>query len=41
MGADGMSSKEEKAYALNQTGKAHIKIIREQEFIDLVRAVEV
>ena len=41
VGADGMSSKEEKAYALNQTGKAHIKIIREQEFIDLVRAVEV
>lgn len=41
VGADGMSSKEEKAYALNQAGKAHIQIIREQEFIDLVRAVEV
>lgn len=41
VGADGMSSKEEKAYALNQAGKAHIQIIREQEFIDLVRTVEV
>jgi DNA polymerase III subunit epsilon len=41
VGEDGMSSKEEKAYALNQAGKAHIQIICEQDFISLVHAVEV
>ncbi len=36
VGNDGMSRKEEKAYAYNQSGKAHIQIIREAEFMRLV-----
>lgn len=35
VGADGISSKEEKAHALNKLGKGHIQIITEQEFICL------
>lgn len=35
VGDDGMSSKEEKAYALNEEGTADIKIIDEVEFIQL------
>lgn len=41
VGDDGMSTKEEKAYQLNQSGKGHIQIISEQEFISLVHTVEV
>ena len=37
VGADGMSSKEEKAHALNATGTAHIHIVNEQEFLNLLR----
>ena len=37
VGADGMSSKEEKAHELNKSGKAHINIITEQEFICLAK----
>ena len=37
VGADGMSSKEEKAHALNESGKGHIQIISEKEFLDLVK----
>lgn len=37
VGEDGLSTKEEKAYALNAAGKAQIKIIREDEFIRMVR----
>lgn len=36
VGQDGMSSKEEKAQALNQSGKAHIKVISEHEFLALL-----
>ncbi len=36
VGADGMSSKEEKAYALNASGKTHIEIIDEDKFLSLV-----
>lgn len=36
VGDDGMSTKEEKAHALNSSGKANIKIISENEFMDLV-----
>lgn len=36
VGADGMSTKEEKAYALNAAGKAHIEIISEAQFLSLV-----
>lgn len=36
VGDDGMSSKEERAYALNQAGKANIKIIGEKEFFELI-----
>lgn len=36
VGDDGMSTKEESAYALNSAGKAEIKIIGEQEFFDLL-----
>jgi len=36
VGEDGKSSKEEAAELLNQTGKADIKIITEQEFIALI-----
>lgn len=37
VGMDGKSSKEEKAFELNQTGKAQIKIINEKEFIELAK----
>ena len=37
VGADGMSGKEEKAYALNEAGKANIRIIREKEFLELIK----
>lgn len=36
VGADGMSGKEEKAYALNESGKGHIEIIDEDKFLALV-----
>lgn len=36
VGTDGMSSKEEKAYRLNSSGKAHIQIISEAKFISLL-----
>ena len=36
VGDDGMSKKEEKAYELNATGKASIKIIKEHEFLAIV-----
>ena len=37
VGDDGMSTKEEKAYALNASGEADIRIIREVDFLRLVR----
>ena len=36
VGEDGLSSKEEKAYALNEAGNANIKIIGETEFTNLI-----
>lgn len=36
VGADGMSSKEEKAYALNSSGTANITIITESDFLKMV-----
>lgn len=36
VGADGMSGKEEKAHALNESGKARIEIIDEDKFLALV-----
>lgn len=36
VGQDGMSTKEEKAQALNQSGKAHINVISEHEFLALL-----
>lgn len=36
VGDDGMSTKEEKAHALNESGVANIKIIGESEFIEMV-----
>lgn len=36
VGEDGLSSKEEKAFKLNESGKAQIKIISEKEFVELV-----
>ena len=41
VGADGMSSKERKAYELNDRGKASIKIISEYEFLALLHGKEV
>ena len=41
VGADGMSSKERKAYELNDAGKASIKIIGEYEFLALLHGKEV
>ena len=38
VGADGHSTKEEKAYALNEAGKANIQIITESDFWTLVNA---
>lgn len=37
VGDDGMSTKEEKAYALNQSGKANITILCESEFLALIQ----
>lgn len=37
VGMDGMSSKEERAHELNQSGKAHIEIITEERFIALTK----
>lgn len=37
VGFDGMSSKEEKALELNKSGKSNIKIIREDEFLQMVK----
>lgn len=37
VGMDGMSSKEEKAHELNNSGKARIQIIDEQEFLQLIK----
>ena len=36
VGEDGMSSKEEKAYALNESGRGNIRIISEKEFLHLI-----
>lgn len=36
VGDDGMSTKEEKAYELNSSGMANIKILNEEEFLNLV-----
>lgn len=36
VGSDGMSVKEEKAYALNEEGKSHIRIIDEDVFMQLL-----
>jgi len=41
VGADGMSSKEEKAYALNQAGKANITILDEEQFFALIPQLDV
>lgn len=40
VGMDGMSTKEEKAHELNDSGKAHIKIITEEEFMELTKKEE-
>ena len=40
VGEDGMSTKEERAYDLINSGKADIKIIGETEFISLVNGKE-
>lgn len=37
VGMDGMSTKEEKAHEINQSGKAHVQIISEKEFLELVK----
>ena len=37
VGADGMSSKEEKAHELNDLGKGCVKIINEAQFIDMLK----
>lgn len=37
VGLDGMSTKEEKAYSLNKSGKARIQIISEEEFLKLAK----
>lgn len=36
VGDDGMSTKEEKAYAINESGKARIEILKEEDFFTLV-----
>ena len=41
VGDDGLSTKEERAYALNSEGKAQIKIIGESEFLSLAAGMEV
>ena len=40
VGSDGMSTKEEKAYALNNSGSANIKIIDETAFLKLINQLE-
>lgn len=40
VGLDGMSNKEEEAYALNASGKANIQIINEAQFLALVQEQE-
>ena len=40
IGTDGMSTKERKAYELNKSGKASIKIISESEFLSLLQEKE-
>lgn len=40
VGDDGMSSKEEKAYALNACGRANIQIINESQFLELLQEQE-
>ncbi len=40
VGADGLSSKEEKAQSLNATGKGNIQIISEEEFAKLLAALQ-
>lgn len=40
VGPDGMSGKERKAHELNETGKASIKTINEDEFIALIGGTE-
>lgn len=37
VGSDGMSTKEEKAHALNESGKGHIQIITEDDFLLMAR----
>jgi DNA polymerase-3 subunit epsilon len=37
VGDDGMSNKEEKAAALNSSGKGHVKILKEDEFMAMVK----
>ena len=41
VGEDGLSTKEEKAYALNRSGAGHVQIINEEEFMKLVAEVNV
>lgn len=40
VGEDGMSTKEEKAFLLNQQGKAKIKIIDENKFLELLNSTQ-
>ena len=37
VGEDGLSTKEEKAYALNESGKGHVQFLNESEFLELLR----
>ena len=39
VGDDGMSSKEEKAHALNDSGQADIRFLTEEEFLELLKEV--
>ena len=39
VGPDGMSTKEEKAHELNASGKGHVRIINEEEFVSLLSTV--
>ena len=39
VGEDGLSTKEEKAYALNESGKGHVQFLNEAEFLDLTQPV--
>lgn len=40
VGEDGLSTKEEKAYALNESGKGHVQFLNEAEFLELLRGKE-